>query len=74
MFAWAGEAASTFYIGDIGKWNTSSATIMDCMFFRAGLNATYTLNLSSWNVNNVVSHQFFNNWVVEKITAPTWVN
>ena len=74
MFAWAGENATTFYIGDISKWKTTSATIMDCMFWRTGLNATYTLNLSSWDVSKVTSHLYFNERVRSKVTAPTWVS
>ena len=47
---------------------------MNEMFYNAGLNATYSLNLSSWNVSNVTTYTDFNTGVTSKVTAPTWVN
>ena len=44
------------------------------MFRYAGNHATYSLDLSSWNVNNVTSYTEFNTGVTSKVTAPTWVN
>ena len=74
MFQYAGESATTFNIGDLSSWDTSSVTNMSYMFYYAGYNATWSLNCSSWNVNNVTSHTSFNTGVTSKVTAPTWVN
>ncbi len=47
---------------------------MDYMFNCAGYNATYSLDLSGWNVTKVMSHSSFNDGVESKITPPVWVN
>ena len=74
MFAAAGYKATTFNIGDLSGWDTSSVTNMSYMFAAAGNSATWSLNCSSWNVNNVTSYTNFNGGVESKVTPPTWVN
>ena len=75
MFFYAGcYNATTFNIGDLSSWNTSSVTAMSWMFSDAGRNATWSLDCSGWNVNNVTSYNHFNINVTSKVTAPTWVN
>ena len=74
MFYYAGYSATTWSIGGLSSWNTSSVTNMGYMFDYAGYNATWTLNCTSWNVNKVTSHTDFNYGVTSKVTAPTWVN
>ena len=60
MFWWSGYNAQTWYVGPIGSWNTSKVTNMQAMFWGAGYSATYTLDLSSWDVSNVTSYSSFN--------------
>ena len=47
---------------------------MHQMFFGTGKSASYTMDLSGWNVNNVTSYNNFNLNVESKIIAPIWVN
>jgi len=45
------------------------------MFFYAGYAADWSLDLSNWNVKNVISYgNMFNYGVTKKVIAPTWVN
>ena len=44
------------------------------MFNKTGLNANWSLDLSNWNVNKVISYTYFNTDVETKVTAPIWVN
>ena len=74
MFRSAGYSATNFTIGDLSGWDTSSVTSMNYMFSSAGYNATWSLDCTSWNVNNVTNHSYFNYGVTSKVTAPTWVN
>ena len=74
MFDGAGYNSTTFNIGNIGNWDTSNVTNMSYMFTGAGYKATYSLDLSSWNVNKVTSYTGFNTAVTSKVTAPIWVN
>ena len=74
MFESAGRIATTFNIGNLDNWDTSKVTNMNSMFYKTGLNATYSLNLSGWNVNNVTDYTNFNYGITEKVTAPTWVS
>ena len=74
MFDSAGRSATTFNIGDLSSWDTSSVTDMRNMFNYVGWKATWSLNCTSWNVNNVTSYSNFNTGVSSKVTPPTWVN
>ena len=76
MFSSTGRySAKTFNIGDISKWDTSNVTDMYDMFFYAGYAADWSLDLSNWNVKNVISYgNMFNYGVTKKVIAPTWVN
>lgn len=72
MFYGTASAANTFDIGDLSKWDTSSAVDMQNMFYGAGLNATYYLDLSSWDVRNIEIYVNFNHSVEDKIDAPVF--
>lgn len=75
MFNGAATYASSFEIGDISCWETKNVTDMTKMFFMTGYyNASYYLDLSTWDVSNVTSYENFNKYVTTKVTAPTWVN
>ena len=54
--------------------DTSNVTNMANMFYNFGKNATYTLDLSGWNVSNISSsyHYSFNDGIQTKVIAPTW--
>ena len=70
MFSSAGRKATTWSIGDISKWNTSLVTNMNYMFSGAGASATYTLDLSGWNVSKVTKKLSFNEYVTDKVISP----
>ena len=74
MFWLAGKNSETWTVGDISKWDTSSVTNMNGMFDDAGLDATYSLVISGWNVSSVTTHTDFNLGVEAKIIAPIWEN
>ena len=71
MFRAAGAGATIkFSIGDISNWNTSNVESMDSMFYQMGLNASYSLNLSGWDVSKVQVHDNFNYGVTSKVISP----
>ena len=72
MFRKAGALATTFNIGKISNWNTSKVTDMSYMFENAGANASYSLDLSGWNVANVKNSNYFNRNVESKVTMPSF--
>lgn len=74
MFDRAGRNATTFYIGDIRGWNTANVVDMGWMFHYAAPNASYSMNLSQWDVGRVTEYTYFNLGVESKVTAPNWVN
>ena len=74
MFTDAGYNATKFSIGNLSSWNTKSVERMDSMFYYAGSKATWSLNCSGWNVNNVTNYDNFNIGVTSKVTPPVWVN
>jgi len=48
---------------------------MYAMFDQTGYSDTsWSLNLSGWNVDNVISYTYFNSYVDDRITSPVWVN
>ena len=74
MFTDEGYNATKFSIGNLSSWNTKSVERMDSMFYYAGSKATWSLNCSGWNVNNVTNYDNFNIGVTSKVTPPVWVN
>ncbi len=44
------------------------------MFGSAGRKASYTLDLSNWDVSNVTNHSSFNGYVTTKVIEPHWVS
>lgn len=74
MFYQMGQWSSTFSLGDLSGWNVSSAKNLSSMFYLTGVRATWSLNLSRWNVKNVTSHTSFCTQNESRITQPKWVN
>jgi len=72
MFYSAGEMSSDFSVGEIGVWDTSNVTSMHRMFYEAGKLTSYYLDLSTWNVENVLSHDWFDYGVELKIDEPNF--
>ena len=62
--------SGTFKIGDISGWDTSNVENMNYMFYYAGYEANYELDLSSWNVGLEVHHINFNTGVENQISKP----
>ena len=74
MFLATGYNATTFSLGDLSKWDVSNVINMDGLFMQAGDKATWSLNLSNWNVKNVLYHKCFDTAVETKVIDPKWVN
>lgn len=75
MFNMTSSRAQTFVIGDLSGWNTSSVTNMGSMFsMTAASGAQWSLDCSSWNVNNVTEHALFNYYNEGHVIPPIWVN
>lgn len=64
--------ASEFVIDDISQWDTSNVTDMLYMFWHAGMNADWTLDLSGWDVRKVTVRDGFHDGAEEQIVAPVW--
>ena len=71
MFSSAGRNATTWSVGDLSGWDTSSVTNMSRMFNSAGRNATTwdigNLNYvdedhKGWDVSKVTNHSYFVVW------------
>lgn len=71
-FRHLGEIANELKIDDISQWDTSSVKDMLYMFFRTGMNCEWTLDLSSWDVKNVVEHTGFDEYAETKVIEPKW--
>lgn len=71
-FDCAGENSETFYLGELSKWNTENVSEMNYMFRDTGKNASWRLDLSSWNVSNVCLYSGFNSGVETKVISPIW--
>ena len=71
-FDCAGENSETFYLGELSKWNTGNVSEMNYMFRNTGMNASWRLDLSSWNVSNVCLYSDFNIGVETKVISPNW--
>ena len=65
---------STVFTLDLGdKFNTSNVIYISRMFEFTGYKSTvFKLDCSSWNVDNVTSHDDFNYAVQDKVTPPQW--
>jgi len=76
MFDQAGYYAATWNIGDLSKWNTSKVTDMKGMFNLVAVNADSwrTINLSSWDVSQVIFYDNFNVNSADKVIAPIFSN
>ena len=62
---------TTWSIGDLSSWNTSSVKDMSLMFDDAGFNATtFSLNLSSWNTSSVTD--MYGMFGDAGLSATTW--
>ena len=72
MFRYSGPLAASYQIGDITGWDVSSVTTMEEMFYHAGFKASWTMNLSGWNVKKGVSNTNFNKDVESKVISPKW--
>ena len=62
--------AETVKIGDLSKWNTENCTSMIWTFSCFAQDATYSLDLSDWNVAKVTNHLDFNLNVKNQIISP----
>ena len=56
------------------NFDTSKVTSMNSMFYQTGTDAEYSLDLSGWNVSNVVDYEYFAVDVEDKIISPSWEN
>ena len=74
MFFTTAYFATSFSLGDLSKWNVSNVTDMGGMFQQTAGSATWSLNLSNWNVKKVTYYKCFCLFVESKITQPKWVN
>lgn len=72
MFYGAGQYSKTFYIGDLSRWSTDCVSEMEYMFCNTGQAATWSLDLSDWNVDNVCLRSSFNTGVETKVIPPIW--
>lgn len=72
FYACGYNRTGAFSVGSIEDWDTGEAVNMDSMFGYFGLNATYTYDLSDWDVANVTSHTNFNQYVSSKVIAPSF--
>ena len=71
MFYQAGYNATTWSIGNLSSWNTSSVTNMYNMFSHAGYSATtFNLDLSTWNTSSVTN--MYNMFYNAGYSATTW--
>ena len=59
MFHMFGYSATNWNIGNLSGWDTSNIKNMERMFYYAGYSAAHTLDLTNWDVSNVVNHNEF---------------
>lgn len=74
MFYQMGQFATSFSLGDLSGWDVSNVTDMQAMFMHTGAAATWSLDLSKWNVKNVRYKNCFCISNESKIIQPKWVN
>lgn len=68
------QHSTTFSLGNIGGWNTSNVTDMYKTFYATGVDATWSLDLSKWNVKKVTDNTGFSQRNETRIKEPNWVN
>lgn len=68
------QHSTTFSLGNIGGWNTSNVTDMYKTFYATGVDATWFLDLSKWNVKKVTDNTGFSQRNETRIKEPNWVN
>ena len=74
MFYQMGQWSNTFSLGDLSGWNVSNVTNMYKTFNTTGCRATWSLNLSKWDVRKVTSNTGFRTYNESRIIEPNWVN
>ena len=74
MFYQMGQWSNTFSLGDLSGWNVSNVTNMYKTFNTTGCHATWSLNLSKWDVRKVTSNTGFRTYNESRIIEPNWVN
>lgn len=74
MFAGMGYFSTTFSLGDLSKWNVSNVTNMTSMFQQTGVQATWYINCTKWNVGKVTSYEMFNFDASSQVNEPRWVH
>lgn len=74
MFYQMGQYSTTFSLGDLSGWDVSNVTNMYKTFNTTGCRATWSLDLSKWNVKKVTSRTGFCTYNESRITQPKWVN
>ncbi len=74
MFYQMGQYSTTFSLGDLSGWDVSNVTNMYKTFHTTGCHATWSLNLSKWNVKKVISNTGFRTNNESRIIEPNWVN
>lgn len=73
MFMEAGQRATSWYIGDISKWNIKSARVFSSFMFGISPIASFQLDLSSWNSEKIsVTPQFFTSNNFFRVKEPDW--
>lgn len=76
MFAYTAENSSSVKISGLENWDTSKVIDMSRMFRCFGLNSSYYLDLSGWDVSNVDTAnngaKNFNDQVESKVIAPAF--
>lgn len=76
MFAYTAENSSSVKISGLENWDTSKVIDMGHMFRCFGLNSSYYLDLSGWDVSNVDTAnngaKNFNDQVESKVIAPAF--
>ena len=72
MFKQAGKSALQWDIGDISRWDVSSCQEFQKFFKDAGItNYSKCLNLTKWNVKNVMNHDSFYRGFF-RVLEPKW--
>ena len=69
VFTETGRKAVSWYVGDLGRWDTSRITNMEAAFY--GVAPALTIDLTGWNVDQVTRHESFTD--SRKILVPNWV-
>ena len=73
VFRCTGKSAKELRLDDVSGWNTSTVHNMWQMFADTGCIASWEMDLSGWNVENVTKYEEFNRNSEEKVMMPLWV-